>query len=85
MCPSVAVSGIKLVSTLDMGFIVVKWLTCCDVVVLEVAVSRLRHLLSSLRLLLADVSVCVEVLGSLQLLVVKDVACYFCNGGPVAS
>ena len=31
-CPSVVVSMIKQVSMLDRRFIVVKWLTCCEVV-----------------------------------------------------
>ena len=29
VCPSIAVSVIKLLSVLDIGFTVVKWLTCC--------------------------------------------------------
>ena len=46
MCPLVVVSVMKLVSILGKGFIAVKWLTCCGVVLL-VDVSRPRLLLNS--------------------------------------
>ena len=62
---------VKLASTLDRSFIVVKWLTWCDVVVL-VVVSRLRCLPNLLRLLLASVSVFVLWLGHLWLLEVRE-------------
>ena len=49
-------SLIKLVSTLDRGFLVVNWLTWCDVV-LVVVMSGLRHLPKLLRVLQAPDSV----------------------------
>ena len=56
LCPSVGVSVIMLVSTLDREFTIVTWLTWCEVM-LFVVVSGLRHLLILLGLLVTPVSV----------------------------
>ena len=80
VCPSVAVSVIKLVSTLDRGFTVVKWLTWWEVELVIVA-SGLRYLEGLLRFLAALVSVFVFWHWHLWLLEARGVACHFCNWG----
>ena len=66
------------------GFIVVKWLTWCDVLQV-VAVSRLRHLLNSLGLLLASVSVCLLLLASCGCWKLGVLSVVSAIGGPVSS
>ena len=79
VCPSIAVSVIKQVSMLDMGFTVVKWLTCCEV--LFVVLSWFRHLLISLGLLVASISLFVLLQWCLWLLESVGGVFHFCNGG----
>ena len=77
MCPSIVMSVIKLVSTLDRGFTVVKWLTWCDVVLVVVIVSGLKHLLTLLGHLVTSFSVFVLWQWCLQLLEVRGCCLLF--------
>ena len=72
VCPSMAVSVIKLVSMLDMGLTVVKWLTSCGG--MFVVISWLRHVFISLECLVISLGLLVVLASKVCTLAVVPVA-----------
>ena len=83
VCPSIVVFVIKQVSMLDMGFTVMKWLTCCGEMLSDF-ISGIRHLINLLWLLVALAAVFVLWQWCLYLLEV-GCTCHFCDGGSDSS